>query len=183
MALKLKKSVAVEGLRELDAALGELPKATGRNVLKRVLIRAGEPIASRARELAPDDPATGAPDLHTSIAVSAKIKNKVGAPEYAAVLRGGGSKEEARAALRTARREAAGQGSFAEMHVGPDYRQFHGTLQEFGTSHSKAQPFMRPAWDEKQDEALGIIKRDLGSEIMKAANRVAARAAKKAMKG
>lgn len=179
MALKLAKSVNVEGLTQLDAALGELPKATARSVLKRTLVKAGEPIAQRARELAPDDPTTATPDLHTSISVSARIKNKVGASEYAAVLRGGGSKEEARAALRTARRAAAGEGSFAMMHVGPDAKHFYGSLQEFGTSHHKAQPFMRPAWDEKQDEALEIIKRELGGEIMKAAKRLAARAAKR----
>ena len=37
----------VEGLRELDRALGELPKATGKNVLRRTLTEAGWPMADR----------------------------------------------------------------------------------------------------------------------------------------
>lgn len=43
----------VEGLKELEEALRELPKATGKNVLRRALLKAGEPIASSAAALAP----------------------------------------------------------------------------------------------------------------------------------
>lgn len=43
----------VEGLSELKAALDELPKATGTNVLKRALLKAAEPIEARAEQLAP----------------------------------------------------------------------------------------------------------------------------------
>lgn len=43
----------VEGLKELETALKELPKATGKNVLKRVLIKAGQPIAASAERHAP----------------------------------------------------------------------------------------------------------------------------------
>lgn len=176
----MKVTVKVDGLRELDAALGELSKASARSVLHRVLRRAAEPIAEKARQLAPDDPATGAPDLRTSIAVSSKLRNPVGKAEFAAVMRAGGSKAEARAALREARR--AGSTSFAEMHVGPSQGGGHGVLQEFGTVHHAAQPFMRPAWEAHKEQALDIIKRDLGDEIDKAAKRAAKRAAAKAAK-
>lgn len=43
----------VEGLKELEHALKELPKATGKNVLKRVLVKAGKPIADSAESRAP----------------------------------------------------------------------------------------------------------------------------------
>ncbi len=43
----------IEGLKELDEALKELPKATGKNVLKRVLLKAGQPIADAAAARAP----------------------------------------------------------------------------------------------------------------------------------
>lgn len=179
----MKVTVKVEGLRELDAALAAIGKAAARRTLVRVLTKAGEPIARRARELAPDDPRTGSPDLHTSIAVSAKLKNPVGNREFAAVMKAGGTKGEAVAALRGARRAAAGEGGFATMHVGPDYRQFHAQFQEFGTAHHGPQPFMRPAFDEKKGEALDIIKATLGEEIMKTAKRQAARKARLAAKG
>jgi HK97 gp10 family phage protein len=46
-------TVKVEGLRELEAALAELPKATGRNVLRRALKKAGQPIADAGEAYAP----------------------------------------------------------------------------------------------------------------------------------
>lgn len=45
--------VRVEGLRDLDAALGELGKATGRNVMRRAGRAALEPIIADAAERAP----------------------------------------------------------------------------------------------------------------------------------
>jgi HK97 gp10 family phage protein len=167
----MRATVRVDGLRELDAALGKLSKSTGRRTLLKVLTRAGEPMAEAARRMAPDDPETGSPDLKTSIAVSPKLRNPTGKAEYAAVMRAGGSKGEAVAALRGAK----AQDSFAEVHVGPGRGGAHGVLQEFGTTHHAPQPFMRPAWDQHKGEALEIIKRDLGDEIEKAARRAAAR--------
>jgi HK97 gp10 family phage protein len=175
-------SVKVEGLRELEASLKQLPKATARNVLKRVLVKAGQPIAEQAARLAPDDPRTGAPDLHTSIAVSAKVRNDVGKAAFAKVLREGGSRDDAVSALRGARREAKGAGSFATMFIGPTVDSFYGKFQEFGTVKQAAQPFMRPAWDANKEGALATIRGELGAEIDKAAKRVAKRAARKAAK-
>src|SRR5690606_2714705 len=105
---------------------------------RRVLVQAGQPMAARMAALAPDDPATGAPDLKTSIIVSAKLKNEVGNPEYSAVLKGGGSKAEAVSAMRDARR-AAGGGTFASVYVGPAARIFYAHLVEFGV-----QPHYQP---------------------------------------
>jgi HK97 gp10 family phage protein len=45
----------VEGLRELERALAELPKATAKNTLKRTLKLAAQPIADEAQRLAPRD--------------------------------------------------------------------------------------------------------------------------------
>jgi HK97 gp10 family phage protein len=44
----------IEGLRECEDALRELPKATGKNVLRRALMAAGQPILDAARQLAPE---------------------------------------------------------------------------------------------------------------------------------
>ena len=41
-------TVSIEGLREVDAALGQLGKATGRNVMRRVAVARLEPIASKS---------------------------------------------------------------------------------------------------------------------------------------
>jgi HK97 gp10 family phage protein len=163
-------TVQVSGLKDLDRALGELPKSVAKATLVRTLKKAGEPIAQAARAAAPIDDGT----LRDSIVVSARLKNKVGMAEFGAAMKAGLGVGAARAALRDARR-AAGGGSFAEMYVGPSMgkgvlRYAH--LQEFGTSNHAAHPFMRPAWDSEKDAALSIIRRELGNEIMAAARRV-----------
>jgi HK97 gp10 family phage protein len=173
-----KTTVKVEGLRDLDKALAELPKAVARNTLRRVLKKAGEPIAAKARQLAPVD--TGA--LRQSIIVSPKLGTKAGQAEFAAAMKAGLGQAAAIGAMRDARRAAKGQGSFAEMHVGPN-RHPKAHLQEFGSINNPPHPFMRPAWDAHKDEALEIIKRDLGGEIAKSAKRLARKAAKLAAKG
>jgi HK97 gp10 family phage protein len=169
--------VRVEGLSEMSANLGELSKATARNVLRRVLMNAGAPMADTMRRLAPDDPSTEGRDLKSSIAVSPRLKNSVGSAEFAQVMRMGGTVAQARSAMRDARRVA--NGSFAEVYVGPGKGGAHGVLQEFGTINHPPQPFMRPAWDQEKDGALEIIKRELGGEIDKAVKRARVRRAKK----
>lgn len=160
--------VQTSGFKALEAALGELPKATARNVLKRTLTKAAEPIRARAEQVAPRDTGT----LKQSIIVSASVKNKVGKAEYAAAMRAGRGKAAAVSAMRDARR--ATPGSFAEMYVGPAVPDaFYAHLVEFGTRHSAAKPFMRPAWDSEKDNALAIIRAELGNEIISAARRIA----------
>lgn len=164
-------TVQVSGLAELDKALGELPKATARNVLKRTLAKAAQPIVDEAKMLAPVR--TGA--LRDSIAASASIKNKVGSAEYSAAMREGLGKEAARSALLAARKANAGQGYFAEIFVGPArgkgvVRYAH--IVEFGSVKDSPHPYMRPAWDARKMEALSIIKDELASQIIAAARRV-----------
>lgn len=176
----MKARVSVAGLKELGSNLGLLKKSVARNVLRRVLMKAGQPIADTASRLAPDDPATSAPDLHTSISVSTKIKNTAGNAEFAAAMKAGEGIDAAVSAMRGARRAAAGEGSFAEVYVGPEAGQFHGSLQEFGTVNHPPQPFMRPAFDQHKGEALEIIKAELAGEISKAVARMQRSAARKA---
>lgn len=143
----------IEGLRELEAALANLPKATGKNVLRRVLKKAAAPIESDAA---------------------------AAAPEFAGLLR-----RDVKTAARLTRRQAGlarRQGkSTVEVHVGVSDPA--GLQNEFGNQHQQAQPFMRPAWDANKDAALRTIADDLGSEIERAAARLARKAARQAAKG
>jgi hypothetical protein len=59
------QTVTVEGLSETLDALDEFSKATTANILRRVLLAAGQPIADAARTLAPR--ATGALQLSISV--------------------------------------------------------------------------------------------------------------------
>lgn len=174
----MKTTVKIEGLSELDAALGALPKATARNVLKRALKKAGEPIAAEARRLAPVDEG----HLRDSIVVSPRLKNRAGLAEFSAALRSGASKEAATRALRDARRAAAGSKSFAETYVGAGpLPQAH--LVEFGTVNMAAQPFLRPAFDREKAGAARAIRDELADAIEKAAARLERKAARLAAKG
>lgn len=64
--------VRIDGLKELDAALGELGKSTGKNVLRRVLRGAAEPMAEQIRATAPVDP-DGGGQLRDSAGVGTRL--------------------------------------------------------------------------------------------------------------
>jgi|GEM_PF-625389 HK97 gp10 family phage protein len=174
--MAFKTTVKIEGLAELEKALLEMSTATARNVMRRALTKAAEPIAEEARRLAP----FRAGNLKKGIRVWTKAVNNVGKAEFRSVLRDGGSTEEAVAAMRAARREARAAGSKAptvEVWVAPTNVP-QATLQEFGTVNNDAQPFMRPAWDKHRDGTFEAIKTEMKTEISKAA----ARAARKALR-
>lgn len=157
-----RNTVTIEGLREVDKALGELGKSTGRNVLRRIAVKRLEPMAEVARSLAPDDPATGGNDLKRSIAVSTQLGKR----------------------QRRINRKSKSE---AEAHMGPAGPGGNvppqGVQQEFGNVNHGPQPFMRPAWDSGKAGLLDGLKSDLWSEIEKAAARQAKKAARLAAKG
>lgn len=144
--------VKVEGLRELEQALRDLPQATGKAVLRRVLKQIAQPIADHAKRLAPRD--TGA--LQASITVSSKLSRR--------------QRSVHRKMFKDDR-------ASVEMFVGAGALP-QATLREFGGDDHPAQPFMRPAWDANKSRALDTVKASLWDEIQKAA----ARLAKKAMR-
>ncbi|ODA67671.1 hypothetical protein A7A08_01706 [Methyloligella halotolerans] len=142
-----RQTVRVEGLRELDRALGELPKRTGKAVLRRVLKKASEPLAAEMEAGAP----VAAGELKESVAASTKL-----------------SARQKRIQKRATAREDK---ATAEFYVGAGaLPQAH--LQEFGTKDQPPQPFARPAWDRNKMGILRSIKTLLASEIKKAAERI-----------
>jgi HK97 gp10 family phage protein len=144
----------IEGLSELQATLADLPKATQRNVVKRVLAKRAEPVAAAARALAPYDEKAGGRHLRDSITVSDKLT-----PRQASL-----------------NRNYFKQGA-VEMYIGAGpLRQ--ATFMEFGTFKDPQQPFLRPAWDALGKAVLEGIKDDLWAEISKAAGRRARKLAK-----
>lgn len=157
----MKTTVKVEGLRELDAALGELPKATARNTLVRVGKKRLQPIADRANQLAPDDPNTPG-GLHTSFVVSTKLNKRQASMKRREIRKGITDK------------------NFAEVHAGTNDPA--GVQQEFGNQNHGPQPMLRPAWDEGKGGLLPGLGQDLWDEIEKSAKRLAARAARLANK-
>lgn len=147
------KTVRIEGLRQVEAALANLPKATGKAVLRRVLKRRAQPVA--------DEMEARAPRAEGVLAASAAVSTKL-------------TKRQKAAHRKMFRSDKAAVEMFAGVGGLP---QAH--AQEFGTAHHNPQPFARPAWDATKDGVLDGITDDLWQEI----NKSAARLAKKALKG
>lgn len=147
----------IEGLRELDRALGELPKAVAKNTLVRVGKRRLQPVADAANGYAPDDPATPG-GLSKSFVVGTKLTKRQATLQRKAVRKGEAEKY------------------FAEIYAGTTDPA--GVQQEFGNVNHGPQASLRPAWDENKDGLLPGIGKDLWDEIQKSAARVAKRAAR-----
>jgi HK97 gp10 family phage protein len=109
-------SIKVDGLKELDAALGEFSKATARSVTQRALIKAAGPMVEAAKRLAPDDPVTRRSDIAESITVSAR--SVAGDDAFAQAMRRKQGQSAAVQAKRDALRARAGDGTFV-VYVGP----------------------------------------------------------------
>jgi len=179
-------SVEVEfkGGTELQAALKALGDVdAARRLATRVLTNAANIVADEARTLAPDDPKTG---LGKYLKEAIKV----------------GSRKASSAASRDFRQNTLAGRRLVEVYVGIDgsvlpaqppktgrrrKRKAGGSsgggvaaysiFQEMGTSSMPAHPFMAPAWEAKQGEALSIIQSQLGDEITKTATRYARKAA------
>jgi HK97 gp10 family phage protein len=149
-------TMKIAGLRELDAALGELSKATARNTLIRVGKAALEPMAEVARSLAPDDPETGGNDLKSSIVVGTKLTPRQ---------------------KRLAKKEPK---DFATVYMGT--ADPAGIQQEFGNVNHPPQAFMRPAFAQEAQGTIDRVAKGLKPEIERSAARARARALKKAAK-
>ena len=145
------KLVTVKGLAETAAALDEFSKATSANILRRVLIAAGQPIAETARALAPVK--TG--QLVLSISVVPAQPSKM--------TRSGRGQYDKQSQVEVL------------VEAGPVVQSI---TQEFGTSINPAHPFMRPAWESQRYNALAIVAKQLGEEIEKARARAARKVAR-----
>lgn len=145
--------IKLTGFKELDRALAELPKATGRNVLRRVSKGALEPMADHAAAAAPDR--TG--KLAFSISVSEKRTRRVKRE----------AKFDTKTGIQMAMGPAGGSGALQ-----------YASFDEFGTVDTPAFGYMRSAWDVGADPALNYVKSNLWVEIDKAARRVANKRAK-----
>lgn len=173
-----RQTIKVEGLKELEEALYELPRATGGNVLKRAILRPAQYFAEEASKIAPRR--TGV--LRAEIKPGKPKIITAGKAAFAAAMRAGKSRVEAGQAARDANREAAGAGRHAVVDVGPTNKAFYGQFQEFGTSRHRAQPFMRPTWDRLGNVLVDMVATTLGEEIEKARARLAKKAERLAAK-
>ena len=161
MSSKIELKTSVEGLRELDQALGELKKSTAKNVLRRVARRALAPVEATAKARAPGS-------MGDTIRTSPKL-----------------NKNQAKQARQAVPKD---QRAFLQMHTGSTAPHAH--LIEFGTGERvqkktgrytgsvSPQPFIRTAWIMHKAIMLPGIADMLWTEIRKAAERAARKQAR-----
>lgn len=161
----------IEGLADAERAMDNLSKAVGRNVLRRALRKAAEPMRVLAEELAPEQSGT----LKGSIRIGSLLNQ---------------SQTQLRRKMSLADRTAI------ELFLGPSYLRGaggrHGHLVEFGTAPhvngglyagthhpgTAPQPFLRPAFDAQARPTIERLKPLLWEEIERAAERAARRVAR-----
>lgn len=139
-------TVRLEGARQLHDALGELKKPTERALLRRVAVKALEPVVERAKQLVPVDEGR----LRDSIVIGTNLTSR--------------AKRADKAQPKNGIRVFAGS---ASRNAVP---------REFGSVRSRPQPYMRPAWESEKERVLGEVENGLRDEIEKAAARAARKA-------
>lgn len=144
-------TMRILGLSEMDAALGELSKATAKNVLRRVGKKALQPMADRANQLAPDDPDTPG-GLHESYVVGTKLNSRQ---------------------TSLAKKEPK---DFVTVYMGTDDPA--GVMQEFGTVTNPPQPHVRPAFNDEAEATIHRFADGMKPEIDKSVARARAKALK-----
>jgi HK97 gp10 family phage protein len=161
----VKTSVKMEGLQQLGEALKEFEVATQAKVLRAALRSAVQPIAEEARRIVKRGDSPDGLHLADAIAVSApKPTGTRGAVAGVKML----SKN-----VELADEELEGMFGHGLRFRLPGWR-WH--MQEFGTAHHAAKPFLRPAFDSKAAEAVRVFADALRDRIERIKKRLAKRA-------
>jgi HK97 gp10 family phage protein len=161
-------SVQVKGLAELERALVDLGGVLGQKTLRSSMLAAMRPLveAARANALAIAKSGSLALAMGARFAIEQRAVSTFGFKLTdvlsAAVVSAGPlySDRPARAAYALYYRRGAGKRGVAAGI-------FHGHLIEFGTRHSAAQPFLRPAFDATNGEVIDRFVEELRTRIEK----------------
>jgi HK97 gp10 family phage protein len=146
-------TVYIAGLAELQRKLLELPQRVGRNVLRHAVAAGAAVMRDEAKANAPvyqgtvgkDHPAPGT--LQKSVYM--KYINELSGPErtvYFVGVRHGKA------------RQSVGKS-------GKNLDAYYFRFVEFGTSKMNAEPFLRPTFDTKKDEAASVIASAISNGI------------------
>lgn len=169
------KRTRIEGLKDVEKALGQLPRATAKNVLRRVAMKNMQPVAQAMRENATEG-------LKDDIIVTTK-RPKGGGREprkstvevFAGPIHSRkGHLTEFGTAPHTIRARATNTGGKMVFYV-------NGRIVATPIVHhpgTPPQPFARPAWDEESPGLPMSVGADIFAEIKKATDRQARKQAR-----
>lgn len=155
----MKVSVEFEGFSQLEAKLNRLPAAVSKKVMRSALMAALGPMLKTAKALAP------VPRIAANLGRRALItrKNNFRAEAAITVRVKDRTKKDKDTGERTVAKKGAWFWHLFEFGTGP--RRVKKTKRAVG--RIKAQPFMRPAYDQHKTEAVEIFRRELAKRIKK----------------
>jgi hypothetical protein len=156
--MKVSFKVEAQGFKDLDEALGELPKATGKNAMRRAALEALRPMAEAYADRLEAVGAVLSGTLRDSSTASTKLSRR-------------------QASLN---RKAEGR-SYVEAYMGPGPLA-QAIQDEFGNEHQAPRPTLRQTWDAGWRELLERVRVALGAQIENAVARIARKAARDAAK-
>lgn len=151
----------IQGFKELERALVELPKATAKNVLWRTAEGAMKRLEDREKSLAPIDPQDRDGD-------GRHLNETIKTERVKATRARGSVKFNSRNGVEV-RTGPAPQGKRARANAG---------WQEFGTTKMSANSYIRPAIDAESGNIIDDVRSGLTNQIDKARARIARKAAK-----
>ncbi len=136
----------IQGARELDKVLQKLPRKMGEKALRNALMPASKPMLDEMKGR-----------VHVRKGDEAK---RFGA---------GGKKGRLPGLLKASlrRRVVKSKDRLAATVLVGAFRAFYAPLEEFGTKHSPAHPFVRPSFDGNVVGAIGTLGKKLGEQIEK----------------
>jgi HK97 gp10 family phage protein len=150
--------VQVAGLKELDAALTEIPAALRRNVVLSALRRAARPIVRDARMRA---------RRGTDPRRRGSMKQRKSGESL--TMGPGADSIAARAVKSSVATEAA-------VTVGPDRRHWYMKFLEFGSARQAPERFLTPAFEVNKEAAVQLAGEELWKSIAATARRLARQA-------
>lgn len=143
-------SFELEGVKELDQMLQDLPRAMGKNVLRNALKKAAAPILAEAQQNVPRK--TG--KLAKSLAISTNLKRS---------QRG----ERLPGAVEVFVGATAPHAHLVEFGTGPRH-----TTGGREKGQMPANPFFRRAWEATKGKALEILLTELREQLLKSVRRL-----------
>lgn len=150
-------SMKLIGAKEIEALLKQMPERIAKKVTVGALRAGAGVIARQARANVRANPSIDSGLLARNITSRARKRSKKGA----AVVSVGIARKAAQV-VRKGRTKATKASPSRYAH-----------LVEFGTEHSRAEPFLRPALDEKGSEAIARIGEAMGKGIAREARKLA----------
>lgn len=156
--------VQIHGLRELQAALRELPRRVDRKVLNRSLMVGARLIRDEARRMAP----------LLKVENPQRVRGAIRRAIHAGAVRPQGHTASVWVRVRplTARQISNFKRKTGKAGADNPNDPFYWWWVEFGTAKMAARPFMRPAFEARKRDAADHIIKDLGPRILAEAERV-----------